>query len=58
MIKNFLILMSVCFVLTACTPEPNYRGVPATAWQKLTPEQKQLIVDQSYQTEFKGQSRS
>jgi hypothetical protein len=35
--------------LSACTPEQTIRGVPETTWQQLTPEQKDLIIEQSYQ---------
>jgi hypothetical protein len=42
-------ILSTTILLTACTPEHNVRGVPDTTWQQLTPEQKQLIIDQSFQ---------
>jgi hypothetical protein len=46
-------LISFIVVLAGCTPEQNYRGVPSPQWQQLTPEQKQLIVDQSFKDEMK-----
>ena len=48
-----ILLIAVMFVLSACTTEQNYRGVPDTAWKQLTPEQKQLIVDRSFQDTMK-----
>jgi hypothetical protein len=38
--------------MVACVHETNYRGVPAPQWQKLTAEQKQMIVDQAYEDEM------
>lgn len=43
-------------LLTSCTHEMNYRGIPETQWKKLSPEQKQLIVDQSYEEEVNGRN--
>jgi len=40
--------------LTACTREVTYRGVPEAKWQKLTAEQKQLLVDHAYEEEVNG----
>lgn len=40
-------------MLTACHTEQTYRGVPETTWNQLTAEQKQLIVDRSFQDEMK-----
>lgn len=48
----FLIFSSL--FISACIPENNYRGVPEPKWQKLTAEQKQLIVDQSYEADIHG----
>lgn len=39
--------------LAACSTERNFRGVPETTWNQLTAEQKQLIVDRSFQDEMK-----
>ena len=52
------IAMILCLLLAGCQSEANYRGVPKGAWQQLTPEQKQLIVDQSFATEFNTEKRS
>ncbi len=39
--------------LSACAVSPhNYRGVPEITWHKLTPEQRMLIVDKSFQQQF------
>lgn len=47
------ILMSIALMsLLACTMENNYRGVPEPTWQQLSGEQKQLIVDRSFQDDF------
>lgn len=43
--------------LSACSSEPTYRGVPNTAWQQLSAEQRQLIVDQAYQEDFHKPSK-
>lgn len=50
LIELFLLSISIA----ACTPENNYRGVPEPKWQKLTAEQKQLIVDQAYESDIHG----
>ena len=50
---RLLATSSFMILLSACTAERNYRGVPAPSWQELTGEQKQLIVDQAYEQEFK-----
>lgn len=42
-----LVLMTV--LLAACAGNTTYRGVSPQIWKQLTPEQKQLIVDKSYQ---------
>ncbi len=40
-------------VLSGCSVgEKNIRGVPNSLWQHLTAEQKQLIIDRSYEDEF------
>lgn len=44
--------MLVISLLSSCTHEVRYRNVPLAQWHKLTPEQKQLIVDQAYEAEF------
>jgi len=38
-------------LLVACA-SPSFRDVPQYKWEKLTQEQKQIIVDKSYDTEF------
>lgn len=43
-------------MITACSREQTYRGVPDPTWQQLTPEQKQLIVDQAYQEDLEQPS--
>ncbi len=48
-----MVFTAVMFLLTACSTEQNYRGVPDTAWKQLTPAQKQLIVDRSFQDTMK-----
>lgn len=52
--KNLIqtILFLGMMYCAGCTPEANYRGVPAPTWQHLSAEQKQLIVDQAYQDEM------
>lgn len=50
---HIIILLLTLFV-TACAHEVNYRGVSQRDWQKLSAEQKQLIVDQSYEEEVNG----
>jgi outer membrane biogenesis lipoprotein LolB len=56
--KASFALLTIVFslLLTACTPEQNIRGVPATTWQQLTPEQKQIIIEQSYQHDIENPS--
>ena len=49
-LKHSLITLLV-FMLAACIPT-SYRGVPQTKWGKLTAEQRQIIIDQSYDAEF------
>lgn len=49
---KLLSIISVILLMAACTAEPNIRGVPEKTWQQLTAEQKQLIVDQSYQQDI------
>jgi hypothetical protein len=38
------------FILTlmGCARDQNYRGVSSRDWQHLTPEQRQLIVDECF----------
>lgn len=50
-----VILIICALALSACTTENNYRGVPEPTWKQLSAEQKQLIVDRSFQEEFKNQ---
>jgi len=58
MADKISLLIAVFFVtlLTACTSERNYRGVPSPSWRELTGEQKQLVVDQAYEQDFKSLS--
>jgi hypothetical protein len=49
--RNAGILFLALLLFTGCAREATYRGVSAQHWQKLTPEQKQLIVDQAYEEE-------
>lgn len=51
---KWLSLIVLSAWLCACTTEPVYRGVPAQAWSQLSGEQKQLIVDQAFQSEIKS----
>jgi hypothetical protein len=56
MVKRFFtifILGGGLLMLTACSTEQNYRGVPDATWKQLTPQQKQLIVDRSFPDEMK-----
>lgn len=48
----YLIITLLCLI-SACATEQNYRGVPETTWNQLSGEQKQLIVDRSFQDEMK-----
>lgn len=50
-IKKWVFILSI--LLASCASEQNYRGVPSPKWQQLTPEQKQLIVDQSFRDQMK-----
>ena len=55
-IKKVLVLkllFTLTLILSGCTREQNYRGVPSPVWEHLTAEQKQLIVDRAYQEEMK-----
>lgn len=49
--SKIFLLLAFCF-LSGCKAEQNYRGVPSPAWEHLTVEQKQLIVDRAYQDEI------
>lgn len=40
-------------LLTACKHEQMMHGVPESTWKNLTTEQKQLIVDQSFEESMK-----
>lgn len=51
MLKFIFILFFI--LLAGCARENSVRGVPVAAWNQLNAEQRQLIVDQSYQEEFK-----
>lgn len=44
-------LSIMVLLMTACSAERNYRGVSATKWQQLGPEEKQLIIDRSFADE-------
>jgi hypothetical protein len=48
-----LVFIFFSMALMACTVEQKYRGVPSPHWQELTGEQKQLVVDQAYEQDFK-----
>lgn len=48
-----MILLLLILSVAGCSAEKNYRGVPSPVWQHLTAEQKQLIVDQSFEDEMK-----
>jgi hypothetical protein len=52
MIIRYLFLLVSISVLLACSTGENYRGVPKEQWDQLTPDQKQLIVDDSFKNEF------
>ena len=47
-----VILVSLIAMCMGCAGESNYRGVPSAVWHALTAEQKQLIVERSYQDEM------
>lgn len=49
-------LLPFVLLLAGCAPEQNYRGVPGPTWQHLSAEQRQLIVDQSFQDEMKKET--
>jgi hypothetical protein len=51
--RNFSFFIFI-LLLSSCAKEANFRGVPQPQWQKLTAEQRQLIVDQSYEEELHG----
>ncbi|MBA3660637.1 MAG: hypothetical protein H0W64_02820 [Gammaproteobacteria bacterium] len=51
MIKNVLISFFVLLV-SGCAYERNFRGIPEPTWKQLALEQKQLIVDQSFEEEI------
>ena len=51
---RILLLITLLVMLVACTTEHNYRGVPAPEWSELTSEQRQLVVDQAYNQDFKS----
>lgn len=53
MAKHIILIGVTLFALVACSTEKNYRGVSDTEWQQLTAEQRQLIVDRSFQDEMK-----
>lgn len=44
--------------LNGCSSEQNYRGVPASTWKRLSIEQKQLIVDRTYEDELNNHEQS
>jgi hypothetical protein len=48
----YINMIALCFILSGCSTEQAYRGVPEPTWKQLTPEQKQLIVDRSFQNEM------
>lgn len=50
--NNFLIFIVSIALLTGCAKDPSYRGVSVNIWQQLSSEQKQLIVDRSFQEEI------
>lgn len=53
MYRKKIIFLILFLSLTACSaPEQNYRGVSSPLWEHLTPEQKQLVIDRSYQDEI------
>lgn len=57
MITNFIMLqlvIALTLCLSGCAQEAIYRGVPESQWAKLTAEEKQLIIDQSYEEEING----
>lgn len=52
MFKNIILIIFISFI-SACSVDPVYRNVSGYTWEQLTPEQKQLIVDKSFQEETK-----
>jgi hypothetical protein len=50
-------LIIIVGLLSACGgSNETYRGVSPQIWGQLTPEQKQLIIDKSYQHALHGQA--
>lgn len=50
---TIIFVFLILFILAGCSVDPSYHGVSAGAWQQLTSEQKQLIVNRSFQQEMK-----
>ncbi len=49
-----LLTIGLCVLsLTACAHEQMIHGVPESTWKHLSTEQKQLIVDQSFEESMK-----
>ena len=45
-----IVVLLVTVLLSACAgSNVTYRGVSPQIWQKLTSEQKQIIIDKSYE---------
>lgn len=47
-----VIVLMMLFLNGCGVANKSIRGVPAHLWQHLTAEQKQLIIDRSYEAEF------
>lgn len=45
---RIIVGMLIVLGLVGCTHEPMYRSVAKEQWQALNGEQKQLIVDESF----------
>ncbi len=45
-------LVSISSLLLMGCVGTEYRGVPQLKWQKLTTEQKQMVVDEGYTKEY------
>jgi hypothetical protein len=48
-----IITWAGALLLTGCAAQPVYHGVPEATWKTLTAQQKQLIIDRSFQDDLK-----
>ena len=52
-LKRCIFASTILVLIAGCAAEQNFRGVPAPTWEHLSAEQKQLIVDKTYQDDIK-----